>query len=173
MTLTGKMLAWADAWLETRNKTEASRRAGYKGNDVTLAAIGYQNFKKLQIQEYIKQRLDEKAMPSEEAITILADIARGSVEDFLTFHDGMKLPILDLKKARDNGKLHLIKKLEFTKEGGIKLELYPKDSAARDIGKMHGLFVDRTEISGPGGGPIDFAIDPTLKKIWEDVTDNE
>lgn len=148
MALTDKMLAWADAWLETRNKTEASRRAGYQGNDVTLASIGYENFRKPQIQEYIKHKLDELAMPAEEVVSILSEIARGSIEDFVTFQDGMRIPVLDLRKAQLAGKMHLIKKLEYTKEGGIKFELYPKDSAARDIGKMHGLFVDKVEHSG-------------------------
>lgn len=146
--LTAKQQLWADAWLETRNKTEASRRAKYKGNDVTLASIGYENFRKPQIQEYLKQRLEEEEMPAEEAVSILADIARGSIEDFVTFQDGMRIPVLDLKKAQLAGKMHLIKKLEYTKDGGVKFELYPKDSAARDIGKVHGIFVDKQEITG-------------------------
>jgi phage terminase small subunit len=36
------------------NRTESARRAGYKGNDVTLASIGYENIKKPQIRAAIE-----------------------------------------------------------------------------------------------------------------------
>lgn len=38
------------------NATEAARRAGYEGNDVTLAAVGSENLRKPLIAEAIKAR---------------------------------------------------------------------------------------------------------------------
>ena len=40
MALTLKQKAFADYYIEFGNATEAARQAGYKGNDVTLAAVG-------------------------------------------------------------------------------------------------------------------------------------
>lgn len=47
--LTPKQEKWLNAYVETGNATEAARRAGYKGNDQTLRAVGYQNLTKLHI----------------------------------------------------------------------------------------------------------------------------
>jgi hypothetical protein len=41
------------------NATEAARLAGYKGNDVTVAAVGYENLKKPQVAEAAKERLEQ------------------------------------------------------------------------------------------------------------------
>jgi phage terminase small subunit len=77
---------------------------------------------------------------------------------------------LSYQKIKEMG--HLIKSLTWT-QYGPKLELHDGQAALLNIGKHHKLFTDRTEISGPGGGPINFTVDPVLKKIWEDVADNE
>lgn len=142
--LTGKQLAWANAYLETYNKTEAARRAGYQGNDVTLGAIGYENFKKPQIQEYISQRLTESAMSSDEALKRLGDMARADIADFATLER-----IADLKDEEYKGKSHVIKKFKRkitrdikndTEYEEIEIELYPADMQLERIGKHHGLF---------------------------------
>ena len=41
------------------NATEAARKAGYDGNDVTLGAVGYENLKNPQIKAAIDERMDE------------------------------------------------------------------------------------------------------------------
>lgn len=66
MSLTGKMKKWADAYLVTLNKTEAARRAGYGGNNADLSNIGYQNYRKLEVQAYLKEKLDQMSMPESE-----------------------------------------------------------------------------------------------------------
>jgi phage terminase small subunit len=158
MALTGKMLAWANAWLETRNKTESSRIANYKGNDATLASIGYENFKKLEIQEYIKQRLDELAMPAEEVLERLARMARANIADFAHVQTNA-----DLAALGDKGLLvkKFKRKKTFTQAGNeyeeIELELYPADVNLERVGRYHGLFTDKTEISGPDGAPLQFS----------------
>lgn len=146
MALTGKMLAWADAWLESFNKTEASRVAGYAGNDVTLASIGYENFRKPQIQEYIKRRLDERGMPGDEVLMRYAEIARNDIAIFAE----IKSP-KDLLQEKYKGKTHLIKKLKartyFDKRIGeevteVELEMYDAKSALDSLAKYHNLLKD-------------------------------
>lgn len=48
------------------NATEAARRAGYKGNDNQLAQIGFQNLRKVNIQE----RIAELKAPSDKAVVL-------------------------------------------------------------------------------------------------------
>lgn len=47
--LTLKQAAWLKHYIETGNATEAARRAGYRGTQQSLSAIGYENLKKLQL----------------------------------------------------------------------------------------------------------------------------
>lgn len=139
--LTAKQLAWANAYLETFNKTEAARRAGYDGNDVTLASIGYENFRKPQIEAYLKQRLSEKAMPADEVLTRLADMARSDIADFAHIENWSGLTKLP-------GKSHVIKKFKrkvtYSKNDDryeeIELELYDAQTALVHIGRVHNLF---------------------------------
>ena len=62
------------------NATEAARRAGYKGNENQLAQIGFQNLRKLNIQERIKEL---KAMLRETDYAVIK-IAEGAatVEEY-------------------------------------------------------------------------------------------
>lgn len=57
--LTAKQKKWADEYILCMNKTEAARRAGYKGNDRTLASIGAQNYRKINIRTYIDERMKD------------------------------------------------------------------------------------------------------------------
>jgi phage terminase small subunit len=58
--LTGKQIAFCKHYVSAAvnmNGTEAARRAGYKGNDVTLAAVAYENLLKPQIRADIDKRM--------------------------------------------------------------------------------------------------------------------
>ena len=55
--LTSKQRLWVEAYLETWNGTEATRRAGYKGNDQTLASVGSENLRKPAIRAAIEARM--------------------------------------------------------------------------------------------------------------------
>ena len=54
MKLTAKQQRFVDAW--DGNATAAAKAAGYKGNDVTLQAVGSENLRKPLIAEAIKAR---------------------------------------------------------------------------------------------------------------------
>jgi phage terminase small subunit len=61
--LTPKQRAFVDHYLATSNCVEASRRAGYKGNDHTLHSIGSENLRK----PAIKAAIEERQRPIEQA----------------------------------------------------------------------------------------------------------
>jgi phage terminase small subunit len=152
VALTGKQQAFVDEYLKTRNATQAALEAGYSPK--SACAIGWENLRKPEIGEAIRQRLDENAMLANEVIAILSEQARGDMSDFVSFVPGVKLPMLDLKKAHEAGKFRLIKKLKYTADGGIEFELYDAQAASVQLGKLHKLFTDKQEVSGPEGGPV-------------------
>lgn len=54
MALTAKQQKFVDAF--TGNATDAARKAGYAGNDATLAQVGYENLRKPEVREAIRAR---------------------------------------------------------------------------------------------------------------------
>lgn len=60
---------------------------------------------------------------------------------------------INLKKAEERGKLHLIKGLK-PNQYGIGLELHDAQAAKVHIGKVHKLFVDKHEVTGANGEPL-------------------
>ncbi len=182
MALTGKQALFVEAYLKCWNKTESARQAGYAGNDATLGAIGYENFKKPEIFEEIQRRISETAMSADEVLMRLGDHARGNMGDFWQIPDKGS-PSLDLTSEKAKANLHLIKKMkvkttvrtiadipETTTE--IDFELYDAQAALEKLGRHHKLFTDKTEVTGKDGAPLQaqvtHAIDPdTATSIFD------
>ena len=129
--------------------------------------------KNAEVAEMIAARVAEKSMSADEVLLRLADQARGSMEDFLQFeevkfdpprideagvtHERETVCIgINIEKAHAAGKLHLLKSVTKTGKNGLKVELYDAQAALALLGRAHGLFVDRQEISGRDGEPIAF-----------------
>lgn len=170
MALTGKQKAFINAYLATFNATEAARQARYKGDDASLATIGWENLRKLEIAKAISERLSAQAMTADEVMGRLADQARGNMSDFVRFNENGD-PTFDLQTASVMGKLQLAKKLktktrswseptfnvtngeiesrEIT-ETAIEFELYDAQAALVHIGKHHKLFVDKLDVKHSG-----------------------
>jgi len=153
--LTTKQRLFVDAYLETYNATESARRASYKGNDNTLAAVGKQNLSKPQIAKLIQQRMTESAMSADEALKRLAEQARVSIADavqedkiVLTTKKGehIEIPSFGLNWEWIKGHGHLVKSITATRSGP-KIELHDAQAALQLIGKAHGLFTEKFAIT--------------------------
>jgi phage terminase small subunit len=154
MALSNKQKAFIEHYLRTWNATEAARLAAYRGNDVTLASVGSENLRKPQIAAVIAARLGELAMEADEVLVRLSEQARASIEDFIEI-TALGAPALDLNKARKAGKLHLIKKMYYDADGNLRsIELYDSQSALVQMGRSHGIFLDRIK-DDPGEAAFD------------------
>jgi len=129
------------------NATQAAIRAGYSLK--TAGAIGAENLTKPIISNEIERHLKDRAMSASEVLERIANIARGSAADFLTI-DEWGHTSLDLPRMESEGKLHLIKKYKVTKQGGTEVELYDAQGALTQLGKAHGLFIDRSKVEVSG-----------------------
>lgn len=166
MALSNKQQAFVNEYLIDRNATRAAIRAGYSPK--TAYAIGSENLRKLEIAEAIKAKTDEILMSRDEVLTRLADIARGDIADLMEVTPAGF--VFKLIRTNDDGtrtinpNTKLIKRIKqkvttylAKGEGGedrevieTEAELYPADVALVQIGKYHGLFVDRTDITTQG-----------------------
>lgn len=59
--LTPKQEIFVSEYLKTGNATEAARRAGYKGNDNTLAQVGNENLRKPNVVKRLKSKEAERS----------------------------------------------------------------------------------------------------------------
>lgn len=139
--LTGKQLKFSIEYVKCLNATEAARRAGYAGNDVTLASVGYENLRKPQIRQFINKQFEPNVMSAHEVLYQLTMIARGDIDDVLDHYGNV-----DLDKARARGKTGLIKMSEvrtITSESNdiveSKVVLHDKMAALQTLAKYHDL----------------------------------
>lgn len=138
--LTPKQEVWLKAYLRTWNATEAARIAGYQRPNKE----GPENRVKPGIAALIQEHI-EAIMPAGEVLTLLADEARGTMEDFID----PDTETLDLQKAARNKKLHLIKRFtrRDTETGSqVSIELYSAHDARVQMGKHHGLFKEVIDV---------------------------
>lgn len=150
--LTDKQRRFVEEYTVDFNATQAAIRAGY--SEKTASQIGYQLLQKTSVEEAVEDRLDRLAMTADEALKRLADWARGDIGELVEIREDGSWK-LDLEKAREQGKLHLIKELAYDRNGRPKLKLYDAKDAVKQIARAHGLFVDRIEHTGRDGGPLE------------------
>jgi len=132
--LTGKRKLFIEEYLTCWNATEAARRAGYKHP----RRQGSRLLSFVDIKDAIRARLQEKAMDADEVLARLADQGKASIAEFLKVtQDGVAIDWITVEQ-----KGHLVKSLTPTAHG-MRLELYDAQSALVQIGRAHGLFVDR------------------------------
>lgn len=155
-TLNGKQQAFIDYYLGDAkfNASEAARLAGY----AHPGSQGNRLLQNVEISDAISLRVSERAMSADEALLRLSDHARSDMSDFLEFKSGVTTPYLNFQQAAERGRLHLIKKFKFTSEGYPEIELYDAQAALIQIGRVHGLFTDKSEVTGADGGELVIAI---------------
>ena len=147
--LTAKQTAFVEHYLTCWNATEAARRAGYSAH--TANQQGPRLLVNVGIEVAIAARLSELKMSADEVLTRLSDQARANMDDFVVGD------YLNLERARDRGKMHLIKKLKvrtttISKPEGedvethdVEVELYDAQAALVHLGRHHKLFTDKIE----------------------------
>ena len=137
--LTPKQAAFIEEYFVDFNATRAAERAGYGGDDNTLAATGSRLLRKDKIAERIRQRFRESAMSADEVLARLAEQARGVPSEYIGADGGV-----DIAALVEDGNAHLIKKIVDTFHGR-RYEFYDSQAALALIGKHHALFTKRTE----------------------------
>ena len=92
--MTAKQKRFGDEYCVDLNQTQAAIRAGYSKK--TAYAIGWENLRKPEIQKYIEERLNERALSSEAAIKRTADMARGNLADYFTKRMVVRHPRIEI-----------------------------------------------------------------------------
>lgn len=129
MALTDKMKRFCDEYLIDLNATQAAIRAGYSKK--TARAIGQENLTKLEVQECIRKRMEEKEKKliatQEEVLKYLTAVLRGETQSEIVVIEsyGKTSEAVKMQKAPDE------------KE---------RLKAAELLGKRYSLFKDKVNI---------------------------
>jgi phage terminase small subunit len=133
------------------HQTKAAIAAGFSKKTARQQASRL--LTRVDIKAEVERRLTEHAMSANEVLARLAQHARGDMRDFIN-----KSPTMLARHPEGN----LIKKIKHTivtsmdkegkpeKEEKIELELYDAQAALIQIGRKHGLFMDKTDITSGG-----------------------
>lgn len=150
MSLSTKQRVFIEEYLRCFNATAAARAAGY--SEKSARSIGQENLTKPDIATEISRRLSERAMSVDEALSRLAEQGRGEHTRFID-HRGR----VDLAGLKEAGLMHLVKGVKETPHGLV-VEFYDAQAAIDKILRAQGAYVDRHEIGGKDGGPVEQVI---------------
>ncbi len=131
------------------NATDAYANTHPKASRESARRLASQLLTNVDIQEEIQRRLKEKQLSVDEVLARLGDMARADMRDFIKPIDvggGRTVIMVDLGKALEEGKTHLIKKTKYNAQGGLEIELHDSQAALLNIGRHHGLFTDKIEV---------------------------
>jgi len=109
-------------------KYAAFNRGGY-------SSIGAGVMKSKKVKSLIARRIAERALAANEVIDKYREVSDGTIEHFLSDDNGF----IDLAKARDRGKLHLLKEVKFD-DGNVTIKLRDQDKALDQIARSLGVF---------------------------------
>ena len=134
--MTERQKRFVDYYIQSGNVTDAARKAGYKNPE----KYGFQNMEKHGVKEAIAERMaqlqSERIADAEEVLSYLTAAMRGQITEEVIVVEGT-----------GNGESSA--RVE-TKQ----LSAATRTKAAELLAKRYGLLVDKKEISGAAGGPL-------------------
>jgi len=123
------------------NATQAAKDAGYQcSSEASFRQQGSENLNHPALRK-LRNAFMKRHMGADEALSRLAEIARSDMQDFIGV-DGDGKVFFDFQKAKERGKLHLLKKLKMKQtedpetgevETKVEFEIYDKRKALNDI----------------------------------------
>jgi len=140
------------AYIETRNITEAGRRAGLK--------LPYDYAKRIlendRVQKVLKGRLRANHITIDHVLGELSDLAYADMGDFI--HENGTPNIRAIKRKGKFVKTFQCKLTKTTSEEGVteqvydvKIELHDRHAALVDVGKTFRMFGNESQAAGEGG----------------------
>lgn len=180
--LTDKQKRFVDEYLIDLNGKQAAIRAGYK--EKTAEQQASRLLSNVKVQAAIKKRMEEREkrtkITQDRVLQELAKIGFADIKDFLRFgtektlvgydeEDGEMVPVYDYKqvvevKPSEQVDGTLISEVSISAKGVFSFKMHDKMKALDMMGKHLGMFKDRIEHSGEGGGAINVIMQvPTIQ----------
>lgn len=194
MSLNAKQRLFVKHYIIERNATQAAIKAGY--SEHTAGSQGHDLLKKPEIaaevanglrahERHLELKAISKNFTKERWLEELMNIATSSIDDAIKIKqktvsqggDGEGYVVTTAEAVPTNQRSPLIgraiKKISETKNG-IGIEMHSKQAALDTLGRAYGWVKDRTEISGPDGGPqVIVSLPSNGREVAEFTTNSE
>jgi phage terminase small subunit len=156
--LTPKQRRFVEEYLIDLNATQAAVRAGYR--EKTARSIGQENLTKPDIQDAIKISLAERSKRTEvTADRVVKELSRIAFADprsvFSWGPGGVTLRPSDELTEDEAAVVSEVSETTSETGGSIKAKTYDKVKALELLGRHLGMFVDKKEITGRDGAPME------------------
>lgn len=141
--LSPKQRLWLHHYLTDANlnATEAARLAGYSDEGGAARVQGSRMLANVNVIEAVREAIEARAMQPDEIIARLSDMARSSLDDFVTVQADGALT-LDMNKAKRRGLLHTFETIKHNKFG-VQITRYSALDALDKLARVHKLFGDQ------------------------------
>lgn len=157
--LTDKERRFVEEYLIDLNGKQAAIRAGYSVKSAKVLASTV--MAKHIVRKAIERLFDDRGISRIRILEEVALIAFANVDDYVKIvsdKSGRKTVKITASNDLDREQLAALAEIsETVNEAGvrvIKVKPYDKQAALAFLGKVARLTVDRTEVSGPNGGPV-------------------
>lgn len=163
--MTPKQVAFVAEYLIDLNASKAAERAGYSKK--TAGQVGFENLKKPEIAAAIQAAMQERSkatgITQERVLNELARVAFGDKRKLMKWGPS-GVSLVDSESLADDDAAQVSEVSETTSAtgGSLKLKTHDKVKALELLGRHLGIFTDKTELTGAGGGPIEQKVTATL-----------
>lgn len=147
--LTDRQKRFVEEYLLDLSPPKAAERAGYP-KDMGTALLSRPEVQHA-IQDLSQELTESKIMSIKEAWINTSEMAQSSMADIYDLSDPEN-PVL---KPLTNEIMKNVKEVEIIDGTVKKLRLYDRKDAQDMVNRMHGLYVQKMEHSGPHGKPIE------------------
>ncbi|HZK34564.1 MAG TPA: terminase small subunit [Bacillota bacterium] len=170
--MTENQKRFADEYLIDLNATRAYK-AAYKSvtKDETAAQSGSRLLRNVNVRVYIDKKMaareERTEITQDKVLKELAKIGFADLKDYLEYKTAKTVveygdngkPVIDYKQivnVIDSKEVDtsVIQEVSIAKDGTFKFKLYDKQKALDSIGKHLGMFIDKHEVTGKDGEPL-------------------
>jgi phage terminase small subunit len=128
------------------NATDAAKAAKYSAfSRGGYSTIGSSVLKKPKIKALVARRIAERALSANEVVDRIREVADGSIADVLSDDT----TFIDLSKAKQRGKLHLLKEVKIGEDGDVHVKLRDQDQALDKLARSLGVYEKDNKVSLP------------------------
>lgn len=155
--------AFVAEYLKDFNATQAAIRAGYSAR--TAQEISHDLLSNALVADAVArgkaQRLERVNVTADKVLQEMALLAESDVSHYIIDDYGQ----VELAEGAPDGAMRAIQSIkrrvrvleDGTKEYNVELKLWDKPTPLRLLGRHVGIFTDKLEVTGKGGGPIQVA----------------
>lgn len=128
------------------NASDAAKKARYSAfSRGGYAKVGTGILKNKKVKSLIARRIAERALSANEVIDRFREVADGSIADILSDDASF----IDLSKAKERNKLHLIKEVKFGDDGEVMVKLRDQDVALDKLARTLGVYEKDNRVNLP------------------------